>query len=257
MTTQTDPTPGSQEQKPTEAEILANLPKDENGRVKESELTPEQGLAYWKDKADNSARGFEEYKKGEAERLAAAEEKGKKTATPAPNQPTLTEAELAAKVPGYADLTERDKTIIKAAVAPLLDNVTKLAEQVGKLTEARADEEEAKAFEKDFSTLTSNDTYKVLADKKAEIKALAYKPENANTPLDVLMDSYIFRNGLHKEPVAPPKPKEGLEAGQPTRVTIPKSGEFTPEEAAALRVTNFALYRDLLTKGKLKIVEKK
>jgi hypothetical protein len=246
----------SQEQKDAEAAILAALPKDENGRVKLAELTPEQGMVYYKNKADDSARGFDDYKKGEETRLAEAIEKGKKLAAEH-SQPTLTEEEIAKRVPGYADLTDRDKILIKSTMAPVLENVNALGAQVKKLLEANVDAEEAKAFETDFGTLTTKDEYKVLADKKDAIKALAYKPENANTPLDVLMDSYIFRNGLHKEPAAPPKPKEGLETTTPTRTTIPKNGEFTAAEAANLRVNNFALYRELLTKGKLKIVEKK
>lgn len=255
---ETDPNANiSQEQKDAEAAILAALPKDENGRVKVAELQPEQAAVYYKNKADDSARGFDEYKKGEEARLAEAVEKGKKLAAEH-SQPTLTEEEIAKKVPGYADLTERDKILIKSTMAPVLENVNALSAQVTKLLEANADVEEAKAFERDFGTLTTKDEYKVLADKKDAIKALAYKPENAHTPLDVLMDSYIFRNGLHKEDKqTPPKPKEGLETSTPTRVTIPKNGEFTPEEAAHLRLNNFAKYRELLTTGKLKIVEKK
>lgn len=224
---------------------FAEFPRNEQGAVKIDELSAEQKALFWEMRAKQQTTGHNKFKE-EADKKLADLQKELEAAKnkPQDNKQNLTEAELRDLVPGYGELTSREKQLLKDTIDPIVKNQTAMAQQVAKILDKER-------FTNEIDALVEKDEYKVIAKHLAAFKKFAYQDENLNVPLDVLADSFIVRNKLNA--VEQPEPNRlGLEGGNNGGGGPIKKDGYTAEEIKQIRTSDPKRYIELIRTGKLK-----
>lgn len=159
----------------------------------------------------------------------------------------LTDEQLSAAIPGFANLTESEKNLIR--------DTKSTVKQINELTNLVAELYDEREYGKQFKALTSKEQWKKIAEHAEEFKEFAYKNENLKTSLETLAGSFLYQKGLAPKPKEEKPQPNGLEPGsgggkQPSNSE--KDG-FTAEELANLRRTDPKKYAKLAQQGKLKL----
>lgn len=225
---------------------FADFPRDEKGAVKIDELTAEQKAQYWQARANQQTSGHNKYKEDTDKKIAELQkERDEALKNHKPNDDkNLSNAELEDLVPGFSELTPREKQLLKDTIKPIVDNQAKMAQEVAKILDKER-------FANEIDALLEKDEYKVIAKHQAAFKKYAYQDENLNVPLDVLADSFIVRNKLNVTEVPEPN-RQGLEGGHNGGGAPVKKDGYTAEEIREIRTKDPKRYIELIRSGKLK-----
>lgn len=167
-----------------------------------------------------------------------------------PNVP-LTDEQLTAAIPGFANLSEAEKNIIRDTKATV--------KQMAELKNLVAELYDEREFKKQMKDLTGKEQWKAISEHSDEFKEYAYKQENLTVPLETLAASFLYQKGLASKPAEQkptPPPAAGLEPGSGGG----KQGDgkttadgYTAEELANIRQTDPKKYAQLAREGKLKL----
>jgi hypothetical protein len=157
----------------------------------------------------------------------------------------LTEDQLKASIPGFENLTESEKVIIRDTKATV--------KQIAKLQNLVAELYDEREYGKQFKSLLSKPEWKALSDHSDEFKDYAYKSENLQVPMETLAASFLYQKGLANKPKETKPQPTGLEPGSGGG----KQGKsdqdgYSLEEMNRLRTTNPKKYMQLARSGKLK-----
>lgn len=165
-----------------------------------------------------------------------------------PTQPQipLTDEQLATAIPGFANLSEQEKSLIR--------DTKSTVKQINELKNLVAELYDEREFKKQFKGLTSKDEWKAINDHADEFKEFAYKTENLTVPLETLAASFLYTKGLATKP-KPTKPAPtGLEPGSGGGKTGKTDTDgYTAEEMSQIRKTDPKRYAQLARDGKLNI----
>lgn len=166
-----------------------------------------------------------------------------------PQQPEipLTDEQLSKAIPGFANLTEQEKVLIRDTKATV--------KQIAELKSFVAEIYDEREYGKQFKALTSKEQWKQVAEHAEEFKEYAYKPENLQTPLETLAASFLYTKGLASKPKPTPPAPTGLEPGSGGGKGDGKTDKdgFSAEELATIRTTDPKRYANLAKSGKLKL----
>lgn len=166
-----------------------------------------------------------------------------------PQQPEipLTDDQLSKAIPGFANLTEQEKVLIRDTKATV--------KQIAELKNFVAEIYDEREYGKQFKTLTSKEQWKPIAEHAEEFKEYAYKPENLQTPMETLAASFLYNKGLASKPKPTPPAPSGLEPGSGGGKGDGKTDKdgFSAEELATIRTTDPKRYANLAKSGKLKL----
>lgn len=165
-----------------------------------------------------------------------------------PQQPTvpLTEEQLKTTIPGFENLTDSEKELIRDTKATV--------KQIAELKNLVAELYDEREYGKQFKTLSSKPEWKTLAEHSEEFKEYAYKSENLQVPMETLAASFLYKKGLGNKPKEVKPQPTGLEPGSGGG----KQGKsdqdgYTLEEMNRLRISNPKKYMQLARSGKLKL----
>lgn len=164
-------------------------------------------------------------------------------------QAPLTDEQLAQAIPGFHNLTEVEKTMLRDTKA----TVNRLSKMQDLVTEMY----DEKAHKKQFAELVAKDQFKALSEHAEEFNELAYKNENLKVPLETLAGNFLYQKGLATKPAEKPaKPApSGVEpsSGGGKEGAGKTEAGFTSEEMATIRKTDPKRYAKLAREGKIKI----
>lgn len=178
--------------------------------------------------------------KGEPERPAVRGEQ--------PTQPQipLTDEQLATAIPGFANLSEQEKSLIR--------DTKSTVKQINELKNLVSELYDEREFKKQFKGLTGKDEWKAINDHADEFKEFAYKQENLTVPLETLAASFLYTKGLATKPAAPKPTPKGVEPGSGGGKTGKTDTDgYTAEEMSQIRKTDPKRYAQLARDGKLNI----
>lgn len=169
--------------------------------------------------------------------------------TPQPQAP-LTDDQLAQAIPGFHNLSEAEKTMLRDTKATV-----KQMAAMQKLVTEMYDE---RMYKQQFADLTGKDQFKAIAEHADEFKELAYKDENLKVPLETLAGNFLYQKGLAAKPaekLAEPPAPSGVEPGSGggKKGAGKTQDGYTAEEIAQIRKTDPKRYAKLAREGKLKV----
>lgn len=197
-------------------------------------IDPKTGKPITKTEPDKPAEG--------TDKLPVRGEKVEEASIP------LTDEEISKAIPGFENLTEPEKAIIRDTKATV--------KKIAALEKIVAEIHDEKVFNKEFKDLVKKEEWKKLSDLSEEFKEFAYKDENLEVPLATLAAAFLHSKGSGKTKTEK-TPPEGIEkggGGGKEATDHNKRGEgFTAEEAATIRKTDPKRYSKLIREGKLKI----
>lgn len=165
-----------------------------------------------------------------------------------PTQPEipLTDEQLTKAIPGFANLTEGEKDVIR--------NTKTTAKNIVHLTNLVTEMYDERVYNKEFKDLSGKKEWARLAEFAEEFKEYAYKPENLKVKLETLAASFLYGKGTKVEKPKP-TPASGLEPGSGGGKSK-NSGNadgYTADEMAEIRRTDPRRYNQLARDGKLKL----
>jgi len=168
--------------------------------------------------------------------------------TPQPTT-TLTDDQLAQAIPGFHNLSDAEKTMLRDTKA----TVRQMAEMQKLVTEMY----DERMYNQQVKDLTSKEEWKVISEHAEEFKEFSYKDENLKVPLETLAASFLYTKGLATKPAEKPAtpPPSGVEPGSGGGVEGSGKTEkgFSTEEIAQIRKTDPKRYAKLAREGKLKV----
>lgn len=165
---------------------------------------------------------------------------------PAQPEIPLTDEQLTKAIPGFANLTEQEKAIIRDTKTTA-KNIVQLTNLVTELYDERM-------YNKEFKDLSSKKEWAKLAEFAEEFKEYAYKPEHLKVKMEVLAASFLYGKGT-KTDKQKPAPATGVEPGSGGGKSK-NSGHadgYTADEMAEIRRTDPRRYNQLARDGKLKL----
>ncbi len=166
-----------------------------------------------------------------------------------PQQPNipLTDEQLTAAIPGFANLTDSEKALIR--------DTKSTVKQISELKNLVAELYDEREYNKQFKALVGKEQWKSIAEHAEEFKEYAYKNENLQTPLETLAASFLYTKGLSDKQKEPKPQPTGLEPGSGGGKGEGKTDKdgYTAEEIANIRTTDPKKYAQLAQSGKLKI----
>lgn len=172
----------------------------------------------------------------------------KKEETTTPQEHSqLTDAEISKAIPGFANMSEGEKEVIR--------NAKGMATKVANLEKLVAEMADERQFNKDFKSLTGKEEFKSIADMRGEFEEFAYNEDNVGIKnIETVAKIFLADKGLNKTETQKEEPRPGLEPGGGSK-TPKKTGttEYTAEEAAKMRKEQPRKYNKLVSEGKLKI----
>ena len=146
-------------------------------------------------------------------------------------------------------ILEEEKQDLEDRIALLeSSNSSEFLSDEGKALKSELDEtkKQIASLTQDLTKTSLLKQYPILEDKWEEFTSYQNDPENKGMPLKVAAKAFLVENGLIDTP------RKGLE--KPTGgQRVPVSQEMSVEEIKILRETNFEKYRDMLSKGLIKI----
>ena len=163
------------------------------------------------------------------------------------NPKGFTDEELNKAIPGFSNLTDSEKNVIR--------NAKKTAKDMTDLKKSVAQILDKDKFNSDLSTIKKDKTIgKIISENEDEFKEFAYKPENLKTDTTTLAKAFAFDKGGNQQKET--GVKVGLEDGGGSKTLgTTKDGKIqvTSSEAQTLRKTDPRRYNDLVRDKKLVI----